>query len=134
MAARDAIIERNAALREIARTARAGATGVQARGDTFAAQMAAATSTIPTVRGSERSVPSVDARDGIGTTLSAMLARVNTVQQQEDVASEAYERGETTDIAGVMLAGQRASLAFEATMQVRNKLLSAYKDVMSMQI
>ena len=48
--------------------------------------------------------------------------------------TEAYERGETTDIAAVMLARQHASIGFEATMQVRNKLLAAYKDIMSMPV
>jgi len=33
-----------------------------------------------------------------------------------------------------MLARENASLAFEATMQIRNKLLSAYKDIMSMPV
>jgi len=34
----------------------------------------------------------------------------------------------------VMLARQEASVSFEATLQVRNKLLSAYKDIMSMPV
>ena len=38
------------------------------------------------------------------------------------------------DLAGVMIARQKASIAFEATLQVRNKLLGAYKDVMSMPV
>jgi flagellar hook-basal body complex protein FliE len=33
-----------------------------------------------------------------------------------------------------MLAREKSSLAFEATMQVRNKLLSAYKDIISMPV
>jgi flagellar hook-basal body complex protein FliE len=33
-----------------------------------------------------------------------------------------------------MLARQKASIAFEATLQARNKLLSAYKDIMSMPV
>ena len=48
--------------------------------------------------------------------------------------TEAYERGETTDIAAVMLSRQQASIGFEATLQVRNQLLSAYKDIMSMPV
>ena len=48
--------------------------------------------------------------------------------------TEAYERGETTDIAAVMLSRQQASLGFEATLQVRNRLLTAYKDIMSMPV
>ena len=54
--------------------------------------------------------------------------------EAEDTAAEAYERGETTDIASVMLTQQQASIQFEATLQVRNKLLTAYKDIMNMSI
>ena len=49
-------------------------------------------------------------------------------------ADSAFERGETTDIATVMLAKQKASVSFEATLQVRNKLLSAYRDIMNMPV
>ena len=41
-------------------------------------------------------------------------------------------RGEVTDVAKVMLARQEAGIAFEATLQVRNRLLSAYQDIMRM--
>jgi flagellar hook-basal body complex protein FliE len=54
--------------------------------------------------------------------------------EQEDVATEAYERGETTDIAAVMLMKSRSDIEFEATLQIRNKLLAAYKDITNMQI
>ena len=47
-------------------------------------------------------------------------------------AHRAYQRGEVTDVAKVMLARQEAGVAFEATLQVRNKLLSAYQDIMRM--
>lgn len=60
--------------------------------------------------------------------------QVNQAQNQAGALSEAYERGETVDIAKVMLARQQASVGFEATLQVRNKLLSAYKDIMSMPV
>ena len=69
-----------------------------------------------------------------GDTLTSALKDVNAGQQQASQASEAYERGETIDIAKVMLARQQASVGFEATLQVRNKLLSAYKDIMSMPV
>lgn len=72
--------------------------------------------------------------DGFGAAMRAAVSGVNAAQQQAAAASEAYERGETTDIAGVMLARQQASIAFEATLQVRNKLLSAYGDIMNMPV
>jgi flagellar hook-basal body complex protein FliE len=68
------------------------------------------------------------------TTMQTALENVNQGQSQAAKLSESYERGETVDIAKVMLARQQASVGFEATLQVRNKLLSAYKDIMSMPV
>lgn len=67
-------------------------------------------------------------------TLQGALGQVNRAQGQASQLSAAYERGETVDIAKVMMARQQASVGFEATLQVRNKLLSAYKDIMSMPV
>lgn len=67
-------------------------------------------------------------------TMESALKQVNDGQQKAAALSESYERGETIDIAKVMLARQEASVGFEATLQVRNKILSAYKDIMSMPV
>ena len=64
--------------------------------------------------------------------MSDALKAVSAVQAEAGAQSAAYERGDTQDLAQVMIARQKASLAFEATLQVRNRLLGAYKDVMSM--
>ena len=69
---------------------------------------------------------------GFADTLKSALQEVNATQQNASALSEGYERGEVTDIAKVMLARQEAGVAFEATLQVRNKLLSAYQDIMRM--
>ena len=47
---------------------------------------------------------------------------------------EAYERGEDVPLTDVVMQMQKSSLAFEATMQVRNKLLKAYEDIMNMPV
>ena len=57
---------------------------------------------------------------------------VNAAQTRSGEITAAYERGEETDIAKVMLARQESGVAFEATLQVRNKLLSAYQEIMRM--
>ena len=67
-------------------------------------------------------------------TMQNALQSVNATQNKASALSESYERGETVDIAKVMLARQEASVGFEATLQVRNKILSAYKDIMSMPV
>lgn len=69
-----------------------------------------------------------------GKALTSALSEVNGLQGKAAGAADAYERGENTDIAGVMLAREQASVGFQATLQVRNKLLSAYKDIMSMPV
>lgn len=107
MALRNTILQRNAALREAASTP---GTNVLGRAE------------------------GAPATPSFAATLQTALDKVNALQEQEDVATEAYERGETTDIATVALMQQRASVSFEATLQVRNKVLSAYKDIMSMAV
>ncbi len=69
---------------------------------------------------------------GFASTLTTALDKVNAVQMRAGDMQVAYERGQVTDIAQVMLARQEAGVAFEATLQVRNKLLSAYQDIMRM--
>jgi flagellar hook-basal body complex protein FliE len=69
---------------------------------------------------------------GFANALKSALDGVNSVQQNAENVTSAYERGEVTDVAKVMLARQEAGVAFEATLQVRNRLLSAYQDIMRM--
>lgn len=72
------------------------------------------------------------AQPDFGATLKGALEQVNAAQSRASELAAAYERGEVTDIAQVMIARQESGIAFEATLQVRNKLLSAYQDIMRM--
>ena len=69
---------------------------------------------------------------GFADSLRSALDGVNAAQTRSGEITAAYERGEETDIAKVMLARQESGVAFEATLQVRNKLLSAYQEIMRM--
>jgi len=80
------------------------------------------------------SAPQATGPASFADSLSNALQGVNESQNAAADISASYERGETIDIAKVMLARQQASVSFEATLQVRNKLLSAYKDIMSMPV
>jgi flagellar hook-basal body complex protein FliE len=79
---------------------------------------------------STQATPAAD----FGSALKGALQQVNGMQAKAEDVSNSYERGDTTDIASVMLAREQASVGFQATLQVRNKLLSAYKDIMSMSV
>lgn len=69
---------------------------------------------------------------GFADTFKTAVQSVNATQAKAEGITEAYQRGEVTDVAKVMLARQEAGVAFEATLQVRNKLLNAYQDIMRM--
>lgn len=70
--------------------------------------------------------------EGFAGALKNALNSVSASQQKAEDISAAYERGQETDVAKVMMARQEAGVAFEATLQVRNRLLSAYQDIMRM--
>ena len=69
------------------------------------------------------------------SVLKNSIEGVNATQQTAESMAQAFEAGDpNTDLAGVMVAMQKASLSFQAMVQVRNKLVSAYQEVMSMQV
>lgn len=71
---------------------------------------------------------------GFADALQGALRQVNEMQAQSSAITESFEKGQTTDIAAVMLARQQSSIGFEATLQVRNRLLTAYKEIMNMPV
>ncbi len=70
-----------------------------------------------------------------GDLMTKAINNVNDVQQKSSSMADAYEKGVAgVDITDVMIASQKASVSFQAMVQVRNKLVDAYKDVMNMPI
>jgi flagellar hook-basal body complex protein FliE len=70
-----------------------------------------------------------------GDLMTKAINNVNDVQKTSSSMADAYEKGVAgVDITDVMIASQKASVSFQAMVQVRNKLVEAYKDVMSMPI
>jgi flagellar hook-basal body complex protein FliE len=67
--------------------------------------------------------------------LNDSIGKVNELQRESKEMKTAFEMGDPgVDIPEVMIAVQKASLSFEAMTEVRNKLLSAYQEVMNMQV
>jgi flagellar hook-basal body complex protein FliE len=67
-------------------------------------------------------------------TLAKSIEEVNHLQKEADQAIEKLSSGESQNIHGAMLAMNKADTAFRMTMQVRNKILEAYQEVMRMQV
>jgi len=67
--------------------------------------------------------------------LKNAMDTVNGLQQHTNKLQTAVEMGDpSVSLAQAMIAGQKSSIAFEATVQIRNKLVEAYKEVMSMPV
>ena len=67
-------------------------------------------------------------------TLSESLGKVNDLQKKADKAIEDFATGKTRNIHETMIAVNKADIAFRLTMQVRNKIVEAYQEVMRTQV
>ncbi|MEG3192968.1 flagellar hook-basal body complex protein FliE [Lysobacter sp. D1-1-M9] len=85
-------------------------------------------------------LPGADKTQGTGAagfseTLSSALDSVSRTQQKSGELQQAFELGDPrADLARVMVAMQESQVAFRATVEVRNRLVQAYQDVMNMPI
>ncbi len=74
-------------------------------------------------------------KPGFGNLFSDAVNQVNQMQKTTDALQTEYIRTDgATDITRVMVASQKSSVAFQATVQVRNKLVEAYKEIMNMPV
>ena len=62
------------------------------------------------------------------------LKDVAEAQKQSNQVAKAYELGSENDLSKVMVTQQISSLGFQFTLNARNKVLSAYKDIMNMPV
>lgn len=68
-----------------------------------------------------------------GALMKSALDNVNGTQAAAQKLQESFERGDSsTDLASVMLASSKAQVSFKAVVEVRNRLVSAYQDIMNM--
>ena len=67
--------------------------------------------------------------------LSQAVSNVNGLQQSTDDLRTRFETGDdSVSLENVMIAAQKSSIAFDATVQVRNKVVEAYKTIMNMPV
>lgn len=67
-------------------------------------------------------------------TLKDAIGSVNELQKSSDLQAQELATGRTDDIAGVMLASEKADIALRTMVQVRNKIIDAYQEIMKMQV
>lgn len=76
-----------------------------------------------------------NSQSDFGNLLKNAIATVNGLQMHGSELRTAVELGKPgVSLAQAMIANQKSSLAFEATVQVRNKVVEAYKEIMAMPV
>lgn len=67
--------------------------------------------------------------------LKNSINQVNELQQTSAKTAASFEAGDANvSLVDTMVASQKSSVAFQATVQVRNKLVAAYEEIMRMQV
>ncbi len=81
--------------------------------------------------GGEGGTAKVNFADALKTTLD----KVSDSQNKADALGQAFSAGDDkVSLSDVMISMQKANIGFQATVQVRNKLVSAYHEIMNMQV
>jgi flagellar hook-basal body complex protein FliE len=71
---------------------------------------------------------------GFGDILKDAISTVNELQKQSDSEMQKYMTGESQDLSTTVIAVQKADLSFQMMMQVRNKIVQAYQEIMRTQV
>ena len=88
----------------------------------------------------QQAIPTAQATGGandidFSSLMKSAVNQVNETQQAAGKLKTAFEMGDpNVSLADAMIASQKASVAFQATVQVRNKLIGAYEEVMRMSV
>jgi flagellar hook-basal body complex protein FliE len=83
---------------------------------------------VPQKSGSEKS------STGFGEILKDAISTANELQKQSDQEIQKLMTGESQDLHTTVIAMQKADLSFQMMMQVRNKIVQAYQEIMRMQM
>lgn len=68
------------------------------------------------------------------TVMKSAIDHVSATQKTAGEMTKAFETGKDVEIADVMVSLQKANIEFQATVQVRNKMVEAYQQIMNMPI
>jgi flagellar hook-basal body complex protein FliE len=78
------------------------------------------------------SIKPVQNQQNFADFLKKSIEEVNASQKESDMLTEKLVRGENVDLHQIMVASQKASITLQTTMEVRNKVVEAYQEIMRM--
>ncbi|NEU29377.1 flagellar hook-basal body complex protein FliE [bacterium LRH843] len=88
----------------------------------------------PVMTNIKQKVTPAEAGQTFKVALKEAINDVNSLQQQSGKKTELLASGNIDDLHDVMITGQKASVALQATVEVRNKVIEAYQEIMRMQV
>lgn len=77
---------------------------------------------------------SFGAQQNFASVLKNAINQVNTDQVNADQMTEKLAKGEDVDLHQVLIAQQKANITLQAALEVRNKVIDAYQEMMRMQV
>ena len=89
---------------------------------------------LPLLPSGGKQVAGATPEKSFGQFLSKALDDVNDLQNKSSQASADLATGKIEDISQVVIAAEKASVALQLTIQVRNKALESYQEMMRMQV
>ncbi|MDQ0253717.1 flagellar hook-basal body complex protein FliE [Evansella vedderi] len=75
-----------------------------------------------------------EGQDAFKDMLNKAIKDVNKAQVESASMTERFVRGENVELHDVMIASQKASISLQTTVEVRNKVIEAYQEIMRMQV
>lgn len=88
----------------------------------------------PITQTTAKSSSASEITDQFGRFLNDAMIKLNNQQLAVDKLNEQFAKGEIADVHQLMIASEKASLGLQLTVQVRNKVVEAYQDIMRMQV
>jgi len=87
-----------------------------------------------TASGTSNLSSTAEVHKNFSSFLKESIDQVNAAQVQSDVVTEKLVRGENVDLHTVMITSQKASIMMQTTIEIRNKAVEAYQEIMRMQV
>ncbi|UQZ87331.1 Flagellar hook-basal body complex protein FliE [Paenibacillus konkukensis] len=81
-----------------------------------------------------KSASASEVSDQFGKFLNDAINKLNEQQQKVDALNDQFAKGQISDVHQLMIESEKASLGLELTVQVRNKAVEAYQEMMRMQV
>ena len=80
------------------------------------------------------STEGVEKGKSFGDTMKEFVSDVDQIQKNADFQVERYATGDLRDIHEVMIAAEKANLSFQLLVEIRNKMMESYRELMRMQV